>query len=262
MTWVKARGRNILPSIPCRAMIGMKVRAMMSSPKMDGLRTSRTALSTVGSFLTEASALAEVALDVLHLDDGRVDDHADRDGQTAEGHEVGRQPEQAHHDEREQDRERQGQEHDEGAAEAAQEQVEDEDDEQGADEQRLGDRVDGPVDDVGPLVIGHDAEAERQDARRVDLGDPALDGPDDVAAVGAAQHHDDAADDLALPVLDRAALPDRLPGPNLGDVADEDRSSACPSSRPRRRCRQRSGEARCRGRGTVARPARGRCRRR
>ncbi len=56
MTWVKARGRNILPSIPCRAMIGMKVRAMMSSPKMEGLRTSSTAFRTVASFLPAAPA--------------------------------------------------------------------------------------------------------------------------------------------------------------------------------------------------------------
>ena len=47
MMWVKARGMNILPSIPWRARMGMKVRAMMSSPKIDGLRTSRMALRTV-----------------------------------------------------------------------------------------------------------------------------------------------------------------------------------------------------------------------
>ncbi len=34
--------------------------------------------------------LAQMALDVLHLDDGGVDDHADGDGQSAEGHEIGR----------------------------------------------------------------------------------------------------------------------------------------------------------------------------
>ena len=56
MTWVKARGRNILPSIPCRAMIGMKVRAMMSSPKMLGLRTSRTACRTMDNLRAPGAA--------------------------------------------------------------------------------------------------------------------------------------------------------------------------------------------------------------
>ena len=104
MTWVKARGRNILPSIPCRAMIGMKVRAMMSSPKMLGLRTSRTASEHGRELPAVRARLAEMALDVLDLDDGRVDDHADRDGQAAQGHEVGRQAGQAHDDEGEQRR--------------------------------------------------------------------------------------------------------------------------------------------------------------
>jgi hypothetical protein len=50
----------------------------------------------------------------------------------------------------------------------------------------------------------------------------ALDGPDDVPAVGAPEHHGHAPDDLARPVLDRAALADGLSGPDVGDVADED----------------------------------------
>ena len=49
-----------------------------------------------------------------------------------------------------------------------------------------------------------------------------FDGPDDRPPVGAAEHHDHAADDLACPVLDRAALTDRLAGRDLGHVADED----------------------------------------
>ena len=83
-----------------------------------------------------------MALDVFDLDDRGVDDHADGDGQTAQRHEVGRQAGQPHGDERERAREGQGQDDDEGAPEAPQEQVEDEDDEQRADDERLGHRVD------------------------------------------------------------------------------------------------------------------------
>ena len=176
--------------------MGMKVRAMMSSPKMLGLRTSSTARRTVASLPGRRPVLAQVPLDVLDLDDGRVDDHPDGDGQAAERHEVRREAGQAHHDEGEERGQREGEDDDEGAPEAAEEEVQDEDDEEGADEEGLGDGVDALGDDVRPPVEGLDLQALREDAARVDLGDPGLDGLDDLAAVGAAQHHDDAADDL------------------------------------------------------------------
>jgi len=169
--------------------------------------------------------LRKAALDVLDLDDRRVDDHADGDGQSAERHEIGRKPGDTHHDEGEEDRKGQGQQDDEGAAEAAQEKIEDEDHEHRSDEQGLGHGVDGPADDIRALVIGFNPEAHGQDARSVDFIDPLLDRPDDVAAVGAAEHHDDAADDFVVPVLHGAALADGVPGPNLRHVPDED---GCP----------------------------------
>jgi len=46
---VKARGENIFPSIPCSVKIGILVRAMISSPKMLGFRTSTAARRTVVS---------------------------------------------------------------------------------------------------------------------------------------------------------------------------------------------------------------------
>ena len=107
--------------------------------------------------------LRKMPLDVFHLDDGRVDDHPDRDRQASEGHEVGRQAENLHRDEREQHRERQGQDDDERAAEAAEEEIQDKDHEQRPDQQSLGDGMDGPVDDIGALVVGFDAEPERKD---------------------------------------------------------------------------------------------------
>ncbi len=44
---VNASGENIFPSRPCSVMIGTKVRAMISSPRMLGCRTSTAADSTV-----------------------------------------------------------------------------------------------------------------------------------------------------------------------------------------------------------------------
>ena len=46
MATVNASGENILPSIPASAAIGTNVKAIISSPKMLGLRTSTAALST------------------------------------------------------------------------------------------------------------------------------------------------------------------------------------------------------------------------
>ena len=191
-----------------------------------GLAHFQDGLQDGGQFAGARSGLAQVALDVLHLDDGRVDDHADGDGQAAEGHEVGRQSGQAHGDEREQRGEGQGQDDDEGAPEAAQEEVEDQDDEQGADDERLGHRVDALGDDVGALVVGLDGQPGGQDAAGVDLGHALLDGPDDVPAVGPPQHHDDAADAFAQSVLHRAALADGLTDARLAHVADEDGDTA------------------------------------
>ena len=166
---------------------------------------------------------AEVALDVLDLDDGGVDDHADGDGQPPQGHEVGRDPEDAHQDEGKEGRERQGQDDDERPAEAAQKKIQDEDDEQGPDQKGFAHRADGPVDDLGAVIVGHDAQAVGQDARSVDLRHPPLDRPHDLAAVGAAEHHDHPADDFALSVLDGAALADGLADADFGDVPQQDR---------------------------------------
>ncbi len=59
--------------------------------------------------------------DVLDHDDGAVDHHADGDGQSAEGHQVGGDAEPAHADEGDKDRERNRERHHEAGSEAAHE---------------------------------------------------------------------------------------------------------------------------------------------
>src|SRR4030042_3815690 len=85
--------------------------------------------------------LHQMALDVLDLDDSRIDDHTDGDGQSAQGHKVCTKAEKTHHDESEQGRKREGKDNDKSAPEAAQKQVENEDDEEGADNHGFGDRL-------------------------------------------------------------------------------------------------------------------------
>jgi hypothetical protein len=56
----------------------------------------------------------------------------------------------------------------------------------------------------------------------LDLGDAVLDGVDDVAAVGAEQHHDDAGDGLVLAVVGDDAVAQGGAVADVGDVFDED----------------------------------------
>ena len=89
MATVNASGANIFPSMPWRVMIGTNVSAMISSPKMLGFRTSSAARSTVAALRLAGRCPAQVALDVLDLDDRGVDDHPDGNRQAAERHQVG-----------------------------------------------------------------------------------------------------------------------------------------------------------------------------
>ncbi len=96
----------------------------------------------------------------------------------------------------------------------------------------LGQRLQhGPgrrLDDRRPPVERHEAQAVGQHAARVDLADLLLERRDDVPAVLAAQHQDDAPDRLAAAVLQRRALAHGVPDAHVGHVADRDR--ACPAS--------------------------------
>jgi hypothetical protein len=82
------------------------------------------------------------------------------------------------------------------------------------------------LDHERPLVERRDDQAVREDAAGVDLGDLRLQPLEHVPAVLAPEHHHDAADDLALAVLERRALPDRVADAHVGDVAHRDRRPA------------------------------------
>ena len=71
---------------------------------------------------SQVVALFEVALDVFDGDGGVVDEDADGEGETAEGHDVDGLAEQAEHDDGGEDGERDGDGDDDRAAPAAEEQ--------------------------------------------------------------------------------------------------------------------------------------------
>ncbi len=87
--------------------------------------------------------LFEVALDVFDGDCGVVDEDADGERQTAEGHDVDGLAKQAEDDDRGQDRQRDGDGDDDGAAPASEEEQDHEAGEHGGDDGFADDAIDG-----------------------------------------------------------------------------------------------------------------------
>ena len=158
---------------------------------------------------------------VLDHDDGRIDHGADCNGDAAEAHDVGPEPEKLHGRERHQDANRQ---HDDGHQRAADVQEEDDADQRDHDAllgQRMLERFDGGVNEVGAVVDRYDLDRLGHAAR--DLLEPFLDGFDHVERVDAEALQHDAAGDLALAV--QFGDPSSLIGADLhpGNVAQQDR---------------------------------------
>ena len=97
-----------------------------------------------------------MAVAVLHHDDPGIHQHADGDGNTSQGHDVGSYPQQFHGDKGKQHRYRQGDDNYQSALEVEEKQQH----HQGDDNRFLGQRplqgIDGPFDQVRPVVGNHD----------------------------------------------------------------------------------------------------------
>ena len=147
----------------------------------------------------------EVLVGVLDHDDGRIDHGADRDRDAAEAHDVGAEAEQLHGAECHQDADRQHQDRHQRAADVQQEHDADQRDDDAFLEQRVLERVDGGVDQVGAVVDRHDLDRLRQAGG--DLLEALLDVLDDVERVDAEALQHDAAGDLAFAVQFGDAAP-------------------------------------------------------
>ena len=109
----------------------------------------------------------EALVGVLHLDDGAVDQHADRDGDAGERHDVGGEPHEVERDEREEHRDRDGDDRDDRGRDVPEEEQDDEADDDHLLAQRVQQRVDGAVDQPRAVVGRDDLDARRQ--RRLEL---------------------------------------------------------------------------------------------
>ncbi|MNX65858.1 hypothetical protein D3C86_969290 [compost metagenome] len=166
-----------------------------------------------------AVLLAQVAEDVLDHDDGRVDHHAEADGEAPQAHEVAGQVEQLHHREGEEHRERNRHGDDQAGAQVPEEEEQNPHHQHAAFEQGLLDGVDRLLHQLELVVEGLELHAGRHD--RVGLGELLLDAADHLARVLALELHDDADDGLVAiagggPLARSGALDD------LGHVAQVD----------------------------------------
>ena len=118
-------------------------------------------------------AHVQVAVRVLEHDDRGVDDHADAERQTAEGHRVQREAAEVEQRERADDRDRDRRADDQRRAEVAQEREDDQHDQDAADDGVLLHVVDGALDERSTLscvTIMLDARHLAVDARRLRRG--------------------------------------------------------------------------------------------
>ncbi len=135
---------------------------------------------------------------VLDHDNGGVDHGADRDGDAAQAHDVGPEPQGSHAYERHQDADGQHQDGDEGTPHVQQEHDADERDDDALLDQRVAQGFDGRVDELRAVVDRQDLGARGQAFRN--LRELRFHPFDDVQGVRAEALEDDAASDLALAI--------------------------------------------------------------
>jgi hypothetical protein len=167
--------------------------------------------------------LPQIAVDVLDLDRRVVDEHADRERQAAQRHEVERLAEELQHDDRDQDRQRDGDCDDDGAPPAAEEEQDHEARQHGRDRRLDQDALQRRLDEEGLVEEGPDLEPRRE--RLLDALQLGLELVDDVEGRRAAvlqgrQEHG------ALAVLPHDVRLHLEAVAHLGDVAQDDGRAA------------------------------------
>ena len=158
----------------------------------------------------------EVPEDVLHHDDGRVDDDPEVDGTQRD--EVGRRVRPDQTAERDEERERDVERRDDGRARVPQEQEEDDRHEQHADDQVLQHRVRGQLHQVAAVVVRHDVHAGRQDVVLPDVVDALVDPDQRRLRLAPVAHEDDALHHVRDVVVPHDAEPRRVADGDVGDV--------------------------------------------
>ena len=158
---------------------------------------------------------------ILDHDDRGIDHGANRDRDPAERHNVGVQPLLTHDDERDQNRDREGQNHDESRANVEEKYHANERDDETFLDQFLAQRLDRSFDQGRAVGDGHDLDALGKSL--LQFLKLCLDALDDVIGVGAISYDDDPADDLAVTVQLRETATHVGPPLHRANVLQQDR---------------------------------------
>ena len=176
-------------------------------------------LGTFEDGFAELVSLFEVAVGVLDLDGGVVDEDADGEGEAAERHDVDGLAEEAEDDDGGEDGERNGDRDDDGGAPGAEEEQDHEACEAGGDDGLADYTVDGGADEDGLVADGCDLE--RSWKGELDARQDAEDALDDGEG-GGVTGLEDRDERAAVAVLaDDVGLGDAAVG-DVGDVLDVD----------------------------------------
>ncbi len=165
----------------------------------------------------------ELRLDVLDDDDGGVDQHADRDREAAEAHQVRRQAERAHEQKRCERGERQYERHAERGAQVAEKQHEQDQHEYDGFDQRRRDRADRARDEVAAVVEHVHRDPGGQ--RRRDLVELGAHAVDDATGVRAAQTEHQPLHGFRLAVLGDRAVAGDCADAHICDIRDANRDA-------------------------------------
>ena len=168
--------------------------------------------------------MREMAEDVLHHDDGAIDDNAEIDG--ADRQQIGRIPAQDRDDNREEQRDRNGRRHDQRAAQIAEKYPLNEEDERDAEQHIVHHGAYRDRNEIAPIVIGLDLDAGRQAAVAVDAFDRRTHARHDVHRALELLHQHDAEQDVILVVARRDAQARRKPDLVMGDIRQNYRQAA------------------------------------
>ncbi len=139
-----------------------------------------------------------------------------------EGHKVGGQADAIHHQKGEQRREHQVRADDQAGPQIAKKEKQNDDHQNNAFGQHLGDGMDRRIHQLRAVVIGNNLQAAGNHVLAVDFGDPLFHPADNLFGIAAAGHQDDATYGLGVTVLHHGAVTHFRADAHLSHVANVD----------------------------------------
>ncbi len=196
---------------------------MIRIPNRIGRPTSFVAwrMTLTPAFLRRATVLREMPIGVFHDDQGPVGDLADGDRQPTKRHQVGREPEPLHHDKGHERSDDQRHRDNDGAADMAQEEKEDEDHQHNPFDQRIAYRVNGGIHQLNAIVKRDQPCASREDMTLLQILHLRLDRLNHLTGIASAKHEHCSYHDFPLPIEDYRTMANGVADADFSDIPDE-----------------------------------------